>query len=53
MVTLIDPFEMPLEEVRTYFEEFRDRNDDPELLDWLGRASVCLAVNRVPIKNSA
>jgi hypothetical protein len=53
MVTLIDPFEMPLEEVRTYYEEFRHRNDDAELLDWIGRAAVCLAVNRIPIKNSA
>ena len=53
IVTLIDPFEMPIEEVRAYFEEFKDRADTADLLDWIGRASLCLRVHERQFKNSA
>lgn len=53
VVTLIDPFEMPIEEVRTYYEEFKDRNEGPDLLDWLGRALLRMRLHERQFKSSA
>ena len=53
IVTLIDPFEMPIGEVRTYYDEFKDRNDNGDLLDWIACASVCLMIHERQFKSSA
>lgn len=52
IVTLRDPFEMPLEEVKAYYCEFEPRSHESgELLDWLGRAALWLAANRVSLRS--
>ena len=52
-MTLLDPFEMPIEDVRTYYEEFKDRHDSVDLLDWIARASLCLTLHERQFKSSA